>query len=205
MNVVGLIRNVKCKGTNNITFDPMFVDTTSSDPNLWDYHFLLESLCIDAGDNLVVDPNSTDLDGNDRIIDGDEGGESVVDMGAYEFDWLYLGDFAGGCDVDWRDFSVLMGSWQMDDPSIDIAPYLEPDGVIDLGELLLLATHWLEQNIIADFTKDGRVDLQDLAILHQYWLQDNPSTDIAPFGNADGVIDLGELLLLAAHWLEGTF
>ena len=68
----------------------------------------------------------------------------VVDMGAYEFDWLYLGDFAGGCDINLFDFSVLALSWQQDNPAIDIAPFLEPDGVIDFKELLVLTEHWLE-------------------------------------------------------------
>jgi len=33
---------------------------------------------------------------------------------------------------------------------------------------------------------------------------DNPVIDIAPFANPDGVIDIGELAIFAAHWLEGT-
>jgi concanavalin A-like lectin/glucanase superfamily protein/parallel beta helix pectate lyase-like protein len=39
----------------------------------------LGSPCINAGDNTAVEPGSTDLDGNARIIDG------VVDIGAYEY------------------------------------------------------------------------------------------------------------------------
>jgi hypothetical protein len=46
---------------------------------------LTGSPCIDVGDNSIVDANSTDLDGNPRIIDGDSDGEAIVDMGAYEF------------------------------------------------------------------------------------------------------------------------
>ena len=67
-------------GTGNIDDYPLFVDPASGD-----YHLLSGSPCIDAGDNSVVEPNSTDIAGNPRIIDGDEDGEAIVDMGAYEF------------------------------------------------------------------------------------------------------------------------
>jgi len=42
------------------------------------------SPCIDAGDNAAVGA-SEDLDGNPRIVDGDQDGTAIVDMGAYEF------------------------------------------------------------------------------------------------------------------------
>ena len=124
--------------------DPNGVDGIigTEDDNLLRLQY--NSPCIDAGDNSVVDPNSTDLDGLTRIVDGDCDATATVDMGAYEFDWLYIGDFAGGCDIDLEDFSVLAQSWQMDDPAIDIAPFLNPDGLIDLKELLILTAHWLE-------------------------------------------------------------
>jgi hypothetical protein len=58
----------------NISKDPLFVNRTSND-----YHLLLGSPCIDSGDDLVVIPNQTDLDGLPRIHG------SHVDIGAYEF------------------------------------------------------------------------------------------------------------------------
>ncbi len=57
----------------NISTDPLFVDADNDD-----FHLSLGSPCIDVGDNSVVEANSTDLDGNPRIING------IVDMGAYE-------------------------------------------------------------------------------------------------------------------------
>jgi len=146
----------------------------------------------------------TDFDDLPRFVDGDCDTAATIDMGAYEFDWLYAGDFEGDCDVDLGDFGILSQSWQDNDPAIDIAPYLDPDGIIDLRELLIMSDHWLNRIILADFTKNGRVDLQDFAVLFQYWLQNNPEMDIAPLGNPDGIIDLNELLILADHWLEGT-
>jgi len=49
-----------------------------------DFHLLADSPCIDAADNLAVATNA-DVDGNARILDGNNDGDSVVDMGACEF------------------------------------------------------------------------------------------------------------------------
>jgi hypothetical protein len=90
-------------GQGNIDTDPCFVSWGNWDTNgLWaegDYHLQCLSPCIDAGDNSVVPADKTDLDGdgntteplpwdldcNPRIVDGNQDGNSVVDMGAYEF------------------------------------------------------------------------------------------------------------------------
>lgn len=129
-------------GGGNIDADPKFVDADGADntPGTVDDNLRLQlgSPCIDAGINSALP------DGNERIIDGDCDGTATVDMGAYEFSWLSLGDFAGGCDITVADFATLAQSWQKDNPAIDIAPYLDPDGVIDLKDLLVLAENWLE-------------------------------------------------------------
>jgi len=59
-------------GEGNIDADPLFVDAPNGD-----YHLLLDSPCIDAGDNTAV-TSGTDLDGNPRIVN------DIVDMGAFE-------------------------------------------------------------------------------------------------------------------------
>lgn len=64
-------------GTGDISADPLFVEASSDD-----YHLNIISPCIDAGDNSVVQPVWTDLDGNSRVFP--TGG--VVDMGCYESD-----------------------------------------------------------------------------------------------------------------------
>jgi len=68
--------------SNNCVFaDPQFVDAAGGD-----YHLKDTSPCIDAGDNSLV-PSSVvkDLDGNQRIVDGNNNGTPAVDIGAYEY------------------------------------------------------------------------------------------------------------------------
>jgi hypothetical protein len=85
-------------GVGNIDADPWFVEPgywdangTPQDANddFWvegDYRLLEGSPCIDTGDpNYQPEPNETDLDGNPRLVDGNEDGAAVVDMGAYEY------------------------------------------------------------------------------------------------------------------------
>jgi len=67
---------------NNCVFaDPEFVDAAGGD-----YHLKDTSPCIDAGDNSSVPSNlNKDIDGNPRIVDGNNNGSKVVDIGAYEY------------------------------------------------------------------------------------------------------------------------
>ncbi|MBN1764062.1 MAG: thrombospondin type 3 repeat-containing protein [Sedimentisphaerales bacterium] len=75
-------------GMGNIDADPLFVDADGADdiPGTEDDNLRLQfgSLCIDSGDNSAV-TESTDLDGNPRIFDGDGDVTAIVDMGAYEY------------------------------------------------------------------------------------------------------------------------
>jgi hypothetical protein len=83
-------------GSSNIDTNPLFIRNGHLDDNgtpdvlyddIWidgNYRLQEDSPCIDTGDNSVVDANSTDLDGNWRILDGDGDGEAIVDLGAYE-------------------------------------------------------------------------------------------------------------------------
>jgi hypothetical protein len=69
-----------CSGASspggNISADPVFVNT---------YHLRGRSPAIDVGDNSAPNLPSTDLAGNQRIINGYNGPTAIVDMGAYEF------------------------------------------------------------------------------------------------------------------------
>lgn len=137
-------------GTGNINQDPCFLDSNGYDNTLGtaDDNLKLNSNspCIDAGDNTAVTVTN-DTDNRARIVDGDCNGTNVVDMGAYEFSYTYLGDFAGGCDIDFVDFAVFASAWLTEesqggyDPNCDIAvPY---DKTINEKDLQVFIENWL--------------------------------------------------------------
>ena len=64
---------------NCIYDDPQFVDAANGD-----YHLKDTSPCIDKGDNTYISGVNEDLDGNERVVDGDNDGTATVDIGAYE-------------------------------------------------------------------------------------------------------------------------
>ncbi|MFO7895410.1 MAG: carboxypeptidase regulatory-like domain-containing protein [Candidatus Cloacimonadales bacterium] len=70
------------EGENNISQDPLFVEAAAAD-----FRLLSGSPSIDSGsaDLVSFDLPEFDLDGNLRLIDGNEDGTIVLDMGAYEF------------------------------------------------------------------------------------------------------------------------
>ncbi len=89
-------------GTGNMNEDPCFVDANGLDDIFGteddDLQLLSGSPCVDKGDNSALPADTTDLDGdgntaepipfdlagNTRIVDGNNNGNPVVDMGAYE-------------------------------------------------------------------------------------------------------------------------
>jgi subtilisin family serine protease len=148
-------------GGNNINIDPDFVDATNPDPNLRDYRLRPSSLCIDVGDNNSVPPDTFDLDGDGnttellpwdldghlRFADGDCNNTEVVDMGAYEFAYAYIGDFDGECDVDMVDFAILAWAWLTEDgeagwnPDCDIS--IPADSSVNMPDLAVFVEYWL--------------------------------------------------------------
>ncbi|MCP4707850.1 MAG: PKD domain-containing protein, partial [Planctomycetes bacterium] len=70
-------------GEGNITTDPKLAI-----PDATDLHILADSPCINTGTNVPWQAGTTDLDGQDRIING------RVDMGAYEVGKLISGLYA---------------------------------------------------------------------------------------------------------------
>jgi hypothetical protein len=76
--------------------------------------------------------------GNDEILVAGESGN--VTMLSIEF----KGDFTGDGKVDSKDFAELANSWFSSDAQIDVAPWPDGDGVVNLLELEFVADEWLE-------------------------------------------------------------
>jgi hypothetical protein len=66
-------------GDGNIDSYPFFVE-----PENGDFHLRACSRCIDAGNNEADNLPETDFEGDDRIVDGDDDGTPIVDMGVDE-------------------------------------------------------------------------------------------------------------------------
>ncbi len=139
-------------GTGNIGDDPLFRDADgpdnivgTSDDNL---RLMEGSPCIDHGDNAAVPVEvETDLAGHRRIIDGDCNETDIVDMGAYEFNYAYMGDFDYNCGVDYGDFAILALAWLTEagdvqwNPTCDIS--IPNDSSINMLDLHVFAQNWL--------------------------------------------------------------
>ncbi len=120
------------KEANSINVNPGFVDAPNAD-----FHLTADSALIDAG--TLIQPGLTDRDGT-AVPQCD-----APDIGAYEF--RQIGDFYGGCDVDFRDFAVFAMSWMLEDgqtgynSNCDIS--IPADGIIDENDLEVFADYWL--------------------------------------------------------------
>ena len=130
-------------GIGAIDSDPQLVDPTGGDWRLG-----VGSPCIDNGDNAAIPLEAeTDLAGHPRIIDGDCNDTEVVDMGAYEFAWAYIGDFDDQCDVDFADFAIFALAWLTEpgdgqwNPTCDIGT--PKDSAINMLDLQVFAENWL--------------------------------------------------------------
>lgn len=132
-----------------------------------DVRLLPGSPCIDAGDNLAVPADTSDIDDDgdttERIPwdhdrrarffddlwtdDTGNGSAPVVDLGAYEFGCAYTGDLDRDCDVDFLDYAIVAQTWLTEpsddqwDRSCDIS--IPVDNCIDALDLAAFADQWL--------------------------------------------------------------
>jgi hypothetical protein len=67
-------------GATDIHVDPQFVDKPGGD-----FHLKSGSPCIDTGEDSVNGLPQRDLEGEERVQDGNRDGTPVVDMGAFEY------------------------------------------------------------------------------------------------------------------------
>jgi len=151
-------------GTGNIDEDPLFADA--------ELRLSVGSPCLDGGNNTAVPADTADidgdgdtsertpldLDGNPRFVNDppkpDNGVADppdypyIVDMGAYELDYVY-GDIDGSGTVDGVDLGMLVDQWVTR---------------CRLGE-------WCDG---LDLDRDGKVAMTDFAILASDWMQSCP-------------------------------
>jgi hypothetical protein len=138
-------------GIGNIGDDPVFRDADGPDNivgTMDDNLRLIEgSPCIDAGNNNEPNLPEMDIDGHPRIIDGDCNDTDIVDMGAYEFNYAYMGDFDYSCEVDFGDFAILALAWLTEpkiaqwNPACDIS--IPNDSSINMLDLHVFVENWL--------------------------------------------------------------
>lgn len=86
-------------GAGNINSDPLFVGGD-------DLRLTTGSPCIDAGTNDAPGIPDTDFEGDPRIIDGNNDGSAIVDMGADEIDRC-VGDFDEDGNIDGLDMAIF--------------------------------------------------------------------------------------------------
>ena len=143
-------------GEGNIDEDPDFVELAHLDTNgtpsdmnddFWvdgDYHIVLGSPCIDAGDpNFVSDCNDVDIDGDPRVID------YIIDIGADENRGCELCDLNGNGNVSFGDYAVLADYWmEIDCTELEGCEGSDFDGRdgVTFIDLRNLANCWLWQS-----------------------------------------------------------
>lgn len=85
-NTAKISRTGTCAGTDSNQLDTTSAPPTFTFPTVGDYRPNTGSPVIDAGDPAeVVDLGDQDVDGDDRLFDGDNDTTATIDIGAHEF------------------------------------------------------------------------------------------------------------------------
>lgn len=130
-------------GSHNLSSNPRLLDPANGN-----FHLSFDSPAVDSGNDAALPAGiTTDLEGDERFVDGDGNGSATIDRGSFEFDSTEMGSFDGDFDVDLNDFGIFSDSWMAQLG----APGFNPD--CDM------------------FPADDKIDLQDLSAWIGFWLQ----------------------------------
>jgi len=120
----------------NISTDPYF-----QSPNIGNLRLQPQSPCIDIGDSNAVNDIQKDLDGNSRILDGNNDQIFRVDIGAYEYKIIkkWTGDINHSGTVDLTDLILaLKATTELSSRSIYLDADVDEDGKIGLAESIYI-------------------------------------------------------------------
>jgi len=131
------LQNARAGGLGNKTGDPGFMNI-ATDAN--DLHLDESSQCKDAGDPNGSYSGESDIDGEQRVVNG------RVDMGADEFYWSQA-DFNGDGIVNFLDYAMLAWHWHETDANggYDDVFDLADNNAIGFGDILAFCDEWLWQ------------------------------------------------------------
>jgi hypothetical protein len=148
-------------GIGNVSGDPLFTDLDGPDQIAGtrddDVSLRAGSPCNDAGNNTALPPGIlTDLNNQPRFRDdpnasdnglpGGSGGALIVDMGAYEGEYVYVppipctGDYNNDGGIDGSDVEAFFVDWQSGNPNADI----DGNGGVDGADVDAFFGFWVE-------------------------------------------------------------
>jgi len=129
------LQNARAGGLGNKTGDPGFMNI-ATDAN--DLHLDESSQCKDAGDPNGSYGGESDIDGEDRVVNG------RVDMGADEYYWSSA-DFDDDGIVNFIDYAVFAAAWHTEpnDANYNELCDLQDNNNIDFNDLGLFCEDWL--------------------------------------------------------------
>ena len=142
-------------GIGNIDADPCFVDTTSPDPNQWDFHLQSTVGRWDPNQNQwLTDANTS------RCIDaGDPNSDWTVELWPHG-KRINMGAFGGTPQA------------SMSLSNVGNIADLNNSDFVNWQDLSLLVDRWLSQQVLLpeDLNRNGIVNFSDFAIFAQNWL-----------------------------------
>ena len=164
-------------GTGCISQDPQYVNASD-----FDFHFQQDSPCIDAGkpDTTGMNLPNYDLEGNLRVVDGNDDGEAIIDMGCYEFLFSPMHIY-----LNIPTITAVVGDTIM----VPIDVEFPPDSSFYSAELVvggyLGALEFID--LVADSTLVG-----DAAWMYEY--NENDSTNTIWMAGSEAISDAGTLI-----------